>query len=114
VIYDPVGGKVSEAAFRSIGWRGRHLVIGFANGEIPAIPLNLTLLKGASLVGVFWGGFVQREPENQAKGVAEMFGWMAEGKLKPRISKTYRLDEVRQALVDMSERKVTGKIVVVP
>jgi NADPH2:quinone reductase len=114
VIYDPVGGKFSEAAFRSIGWRGRHLVIGFANGDIPAIPLNLTLLKGASLVGVFWGSFTQREPKVFANGVAEMLGWMAEGKLKPRISKTYNLNDVPQALVDMSERKVTGKIVVVP
>jgi NADPH2:quinone reductase len=74
----------------------------------------LTLLKGASLVGVFWGSFTQREPKVFANGVAEMLGWMAEGKLKPRISKTYNLNEVPQALVDMSERKVTGKIVVVP
>jgi len=114
VIYDPVGGKFSEAAFRSIGWRGRHLVIGFANGEIPAIPLNLTLLKGASLVGVFWGSFTQREPKVFAAGVAEMFAWIAAGKLKPRISKTYKLEEAAQALVDMSERKVTGKVVVTP
>jgi NADPH2:quinone reductase len=114
VIYDPVGGKFSEAAFRSIAWRGRHLVIGFANGEIPAIPLNLTLLKGASLVGVFWGSFVQREPQNQTKGIAEMLGWMKEGKIKPLISKTYTLDEAPQALRDMADRKVTGKIVITP
>jgi NADPH2:quinone reductase len=114
VIYDPVGGKYSEAAFRSIGWRGRHLVIGFADGEIPAIPLNLTLLKGASLVGVFWGSFVQREPANNMKGISEMLGWMQEGKIKPRISKTYTLDEAPQALRDMAARKVTGKIVILP
>jgi NADPH2:quinone reductase len=114
VIYDPVGGKFSEAAFRSIGWRGRHLVIGFADGEIPAIPLNLTLLKGASLVGVFWGSFVQREPQNNMKGISEMLGWMKEGKIKPRISKTYTLDEAPQALRDMAARKVTGKIVITP
>jgi NADPH2:quinone reductase len=114
VIYDPVGGKFSEAAFRSIAWRGRHLVIGFANGEIPAIPLNLTLLKGASIVGVFWGSFVQREPQNQTKGIAEMLGWMKEGKIKPLISKTYTLDEAPQALRDMADRKVTGKIVITP
>jgi NADPH2:quinone reductase len=114
VIYDPVGGKFSEAAFRSIAWRGRHLVIGFANGEIPAIPLNLTLLKGASLVGVFWGSFTQREPQNHMKGISEMLGWMKEGKIKPRISKTYTLDEAPQALRDMAARKVTGKIVITP
>jgi NADPH2:quinone reductase len=114
VIYDPVGGKFSEAAFRSIGWRGRHLVIGFAAGDIPAIPLNLMLLKGASLVGVFWGDFVRREPGRFAEGVKEMFGWMEEGKLKPLISQTYRLEEAPRALTDMAERRVTGKIVIVP
>jgi NADPH2:quinone reductase len=114
VIYDPVGGKFSEAAFRSIGWRGRHLVIGFANGDIPAIPLNLTLLKGASLVGVFWGSFTQREPQKFMQGISEMLAWMQEGKIKPLISKTYTLDEAPQALRDMAERKVTGKIVITP
>jgi NADPH2:quinone reductase len=114
VIYDPVGGKYSEAAFRSIGWRGRHLVIGFAAGDIPALPLNLALLKGASLVGVFWGDFVRREPANNMKGISEMLGWMQEGKIKPLISKTYTLDEAPQALLDMAARKVTGKIVITP
>jgi NADPH2:quinone reductase len=114
VIYDPVGGKFSEAAFRSIGWRGRHLVIGFAAGDIPALPLNLALLKGASLVGVFWGDFVRREPANNMKGIGEMLGWMKEGKIKPLISKTYSLDEAPQALLDMAARKVTGKIVITP
>jgi NADPH2:quinone reductase len=114
VIYDPVGGKFSEAAFRSIGWRGRHLVIGFAAGDIPALPLNLALLKGASLVGVFWGDFVRREPANNMKGISEMLGWMQEGKIKPLISKTYTLDEAPQALQDMAARKVTGKIVITP
>jgi len=114
VIYDPVGGKFSEAAFRSIGWRGRHLVIGFAAGDIPALPLNLALLKGASLVGVFWGDFVRREPANNMKGVGEMLGWMQEGKIKPLISKTYALEQAPQALLDMAARKVTGKIVITP
>jgi NADPH2:quinone reductase len=114
VIYDPVGGKYSEAAFRSIGWRGRHLVIGFAAGDIPALPLNLALLKGASLVGVFWGDFVRREPANNMKGISEMLGWMKDGKIKPLISKTYTLDEAPQALRDMAARKVTGKIVITP
>ncbi len=114
VIYDAVGGKFAEPAFRSIGWRGRYLVVGFANGEIPSLPLNLALLKGASLVGVFWGEFAKREPKNNFAGMAEMLGWIMEGKLKPLISKTYRLDEVPQALADMAARKVTGKIVVTP
>lgn len=114
VIYDPVGGKYTEAAFRSIGWRGRHMIIGFADGTIPALPLNLALLKGASLMGVFWGDFARREPQNHMKGIAEMIGWMGQGKIKPLISKTYRLDEAPQALLDMAARKVTGKIVIRP
>ena len=114
VIYDPVGGKFAEPAFRSIAWRGRYLVVGFADGEIPALALNLALLKGASLVGVFWGEFAKREPQNNQKGMAEMFGWIREGKLKPRISKTYKLEEVPQALMDMAARRVTGKVVIAP
>lgn len=114
VIYDPVGGKFAEPAFRSIGWRGRYLVIGFANGQIPALPLNLMLLKGASVVGVFWGEFTKREPAANAAGMAEMLEWLAQGKLRPHISGTYRLDQVAQALNDMSARKVTGKILIVP
>jgi NADPH2:quinone reductase len=114
VIYDPVGGKFSEAAFRSIAWRGRHLVIGFAAGDIPAIPLNLMLLKGASLVGVFWGEFTKREPGNWMKGVGELLGWIREQKIKPLISRTYTLEETGQALADMAARKVTGKIVIKP
>jgi NADPH2:quinone reductase len=114
VIYDPVGGKFAEPAFRSIGWRGRYLVIGFANGQIPALPLNLMLLKGASVVGVFWGEFTKREPAANAAGMAEMLDWLAQGKLRPHISGTYRLDQVAQALNDMSARKVTGKILIVP
>jgi NADPH2:quinone reductase len=114
VIYDPVGGKFAEPCFRSIAWRGRYLVVGFADGDIPALPLNLPLLKGASLVGVFWGEFAKREPANNQNGMAEMFGWIREGKLKPLISRTYRLDEAAQALMDIAARKVVGKVVVVP
>lgn len=114
VIYDPVGGKFAEPAFRSIAWRGRYLVIGFADGEIPALPFNLALLKGASIVGVFWGEFAKREPGNNQNGHAEMMGWIREGKLKPRISKTYTLEEAPQALMDMAARKVTGKVVIKP
>ncbi|MFY7856342.1 MAG: NADPH:quinone oxidoreductase family protein, partial [Rubrivivax sp.] len=89
VIYDPVGGIYAEPAFRSIAWRGRYLVVGFANGEIPKLPLNLALLKGASLVGVFWGEFAKREPQANLAAMRQMMGWMAEGKLKPRVSARY-------------------------
>ncbi|GIZ52595.1 NADPH:quinone oxidoreductase family protein [Noviherbaspirillum aridicola] len=114
VIYDPVGGIYAEPAFRSIGWRGRYLVIGFANGEIPKLPLNLPLLKGASIVGVFWGEFARREPKANAAAMQELMRWMAEGKVRPHISGRYALAETPQALNDMAARKVTGKIVIQP
>jgi NADPH2:quinone reductase len=114
VIYDPVGGIYAEPAFRSIGWRGRYLVVGFANGEIPKLPLNLTLLKGASLVGVFWGDFAKREPKANLNAMRELMGWLAEGKIKPRISGHYKLADTPLALQDMAARKVTGKIVIKP
>ncbi|TDV36361.1 NADPH:quinone reductase-like Zn-dependent oxidoreductase [Paraburkholderia caballeronis] len=114
VIYDPVGGAYAEPAFRSIGWRGRYLVVGFANGEIPKLPLNLALLKGASIVGVFWGDFARREPERNAAAFAQMLGWIDEGKLKPYVSKRYALADTPQALADMVARQVTGKIVIEP
>ncbi len=112
VIYDPVGGAYTEAAFRSIAWRGRHLVIGFANGEIPKLPLNLALLKGASVVGVFWGDFVRREPHAHAAAMRELMQWQADGKIRPHVSATYALAAVPQALNDMASRKVSGKIVI--
>ncbi len=114
VIYDPVGGPFAEPALRSIAWRGRYLVIGFANGEIPKIPLNLALLKGCSIVGVFWGGFVGAEPAAAAAGITELFGWLREGKLKPEISARYSLADAPKALRAMMDRKVTGKVVVLP
>lgn len=114
VVYDPVGGDYSEAAFRSIAWRGRYLVVGFANGEIPKLPLNLTLLKGASLVGVFWGEFAKREPKANLAAMRELLGWLAEGKIKPRISARYALADTARALEDMAARKVTGKVVILP
>jgi NADPH2:quinone reductase len=109
VIYDPVGGDYSEPAFRSIAWRGRYLVVGFANGEIPKLPLNLTLLKGASLVGVFWGEFAKREPKANAQAMRQLMGWLAEGKINPHISARYALADIAQAA-----RRVTGKVVIVP
>ncbi len=114
VIYDPVGGIYAEPAFRSIGWRGRYLVVGFANGEIPKLPLNLTLLKGASLVGVFWGEFAKREPKANMGAMRELMGWLAEGKIKPLISGRYALADTGKALGDMAARKVTGKVVIQP
>lgn len=114
VIYDPVGGRYAEPAFRSIGWRGRYLVIGFAAGEIPSLPLNLPLLKGASVVGVFWGDFTRREPARHLQGMNELVGWLQAGRLRPHVSATYALGQVAQALHDLSARKVTGKILIVP
>jgi NADPH:quinone reductase len=114
VIYDPVGGVYTEPAFRSIGWRGRYLVVGFANGEIPKLPLNLALLKGASIVGVFWGEFTKREPEREAAGFAEMTGWIRSGKLRPFVSAHYPLEKAAQALNDIAARRVVGKVVITP
>jgi NADPH2:quinone reductase len=112
VVYDPVGGQYSEAALRGTAWRGRFLVVGFANGEIPKIPLNLTLLKGCSIVGVFWGDFARREPEANAKVIAELFRWLGEGKIKPHVSAKYPLARTVDALNAMAARQVTGKVVV--
>ena len=114
VIYDPVGGKYAEPAFRSIGWRGRYLVVGFADGEIPKLPLNLMLLKGASVVGVFYGDFARREPKANMAAMMQMMGWMAEGKIRPRISGRYPLARTADALRAIAERQVTGKVVIIP
>ena len=114
VIYDPVGGDLTEPAFRSIAWGGRHLVVGFAAGATPSIPLNLPLLKGASLVGVFWGGFARHQPDKQRAETEEMMSWLAAGRLRPKVSRRYRLADVATALTDMAERRVIGKVVIVP
>jgi NADPH2:quinone reductase len=111
VVYDPVGGPYTELALRSIAWRGRLLVVGFAAGEIPKIPLNLTLLKGCSIVGVFWGEFTRREPQRFAQAMEKLARWFAEGKLKPHISGTFPLERAADALTLMAERKVKGKVV---
>ena len=114
VIYDPVGGIYTEPAFRSIGWRGRYLVVGFANGEIPKLPANLMLLKGASMVGVFWGDHVRRDPKANAAAMREMMGWVAEGKLKPLVSARYSLADTAKAFEALAARQATGKIVIEP
>ena len=113
VVYDPVGGDLAEPVFRSIAWRGRYLVIGFAQGGIPALPLNLALLKGASIVGVFWGEFARREPKNNARALAELAGWYAQGKIKPAIDRTLPMSALSDAFARMGSRQVQGKIVLV-
>ena len=112
VIYDPVGGDYSEAALRATKWNGRYLVIGFAAGEIPRIPLNLALLKGCSIVGVFWGRFTKEEPQNHMQNTMELMQMYGEGKIKPHIHKIYPLAETPKALEDMMNRKVRGKVVI--
>ncbi|WP_020652883.1 NADPH:quinone oxidoreductase family protein [Massilia niastensis] len=114
LIYDPVGGPYSEPALRSIAWRGRHLVVGFAAGEIPRLPWNLMLLKGASVVGVFWGDFTRKEPQAHAAAMQRLTDWMAEGTLRPLVSARYPLADTARALNDMAARKVVGKIVIQP
>jgi NADPH:quinone reductase len=111
VVYDPVGGPYTEPALRSIAWRGRLLVVGFAAGDIPRIPLNLTLLKGCSIVGVYWGEFSRREPQRFAESMRQLARWFADGKLKPHVSSFFPLDRAADALTLMAERKVKGKVV---
>jgi NADPH2:quinone reductase len=111
VVYDAVGGPYTEPALRSLAWRGRLLVVGFAAGEIPKIPLNLTLLKGCSIVGVFWGDFARREPERLAARMEQLARWFQEGKLRPHVSESMPLSRAREALELMASRKVTGKLV---
>ena len=112
VIYDPVGGELFEEAFRSIAWNGRLLVVGFASGTIPSLPANLPLLKGASLVGVFWGAFAQRQPQDNAANFQQLFQWFAEDKLKPLVSQTYPLEKAGEAIDHLGQRRAVGKVVV--
>ena len=113
VVCDPVGGDLAEPAFRSIAWRGRYLVIGFADGAIPSLPLNLPLLKGASIVGVFWGEFVRREPQAFARGLAEFAGWYRDGRVKPVLDRVLPMDRLADAFARMASRQALGKIVLV-
>jgi NADPH:quinone reductase len=113
VAFDPLGGDYSEPVLRSMAWGGRFLVIGFASGEIPRIPLNLPLLKVSSIVGVFWGAFMERDPKHGRENIQELIAWINEGKLKPHVSATYPLEHVADALNDLMEREVTGKAVLV-
>ncbi len=114
IVFDAVGGPYSEPALRAMAWQGRHLVVGFAAGEIPKIPLNLTLLKGCEIVGVFWGSFAMRQPaKNHAHG-ERILAWVAEGKLHPHIDGVYPFERAAEALLRMERREVRGKLVLVP
>ncbi|MNZ36006.1 Quinone oxidoreductase 1 [compost metagenome] len=112
VIYDPVGGDLFDQAVRGIAWNGRLLVVGFASGRIPQLPVNLALLKGAAVLGVFWGAFAQRQPADNAANFKQLFAWFAEGKLKPLVSQTFPLAEAGAAIDLLGQRKALGKLVV--
>ena len=113
LVVDPVGGDLAEPAFRSIAWRGRYLVVGFAGGSIPSLPLNLALLKGASIVGVFWGSFTRREADRHAAAMAELAGWYAQGKVEPKVERTLSMRDLPEACRAMTGRGVRGKLVLV-
>jgi NADPH2:quinone reductase len=114
VIYDPVGGAYAEAALRSIAWQGRFLVIGFAAGEIPKIPLNLALLKGCDIVGVFWGSFIERDPKGHQANMAQLVRWAAAGKLSAHVHEVYPLKDTAAALKAIASRTVMGKVILRP
>jgi NADPH2:quinone reductase len=111
VVYDPVGGALSEPALRGMAWRGRFLVVGFAAGGIPSLPLNLPLLKGCAILGVFYGGFMRNEPARNEENQRELVAWIQQGKLRPHIYAVYPLDQAADAMNDLTSRKVTGKVV---
>ncbi|SDM44985.1 NADPH2:quinone reductase [Oryzisolibacter propanilivorax] len=113
LVFDPVGGRLAEPAFRSIAWRGRYLVIGFAGGAIPALPLNLPLLKGASIVGVFWGEYARREPQANAAMLQQLTDWHADGRIRPVIDRTMPMSQLPAAIERMTSRAVLGKLVLV-
>jgi NADPH2:quinone reductase len=113
LVYDPVGGDLSEPALRSMAWNGRFLVVGFAAGRIPSPPLNLPLLKGCSIVGVFWGAFTRNEPARNVVNLQELLLWWSEGRLQPHVSAVYPLERAVDALNDLVQRRVQGKAVLV-
>jgi NADPH2:quinone reductase len=112
VIYDPVGGDLAELALRAIAWKGRFLVIGFASGTIPKIPLNLTLLKGCDIRGVFWGAFAEKEPEANAANNAQLLRWTAEGKIRDEADEIVSLDQAKEAIARIAARQAKGKILI--
>jgi NADPH:quinone reductase len=112
VIYDAVGGDYAEPALRSIAWEGKYLVVGFAAGDIPKIPLNLALLKGCDIVGVFWGAWVGKNPQRHQESVAELLEMYAQGKIKPFVSERFPLARAAEAIKHLASRKAMGKVVV--
>lgn len=114
VVFDPVGGAFTEAALRNCAWRGRHLVIGFAGGEIPRLPANLTLLKGCSLIGVFFGRYVKTEPAAWSSDLKTLFGWLRAGRVRPHIAQRYPLERGAEALTALLARRALGKLVITP
>ncbi len=112
VVFDPIGGERSEAAFRCMAWEGRHLVVGFAAGDVPRLPLNLPLLKGASIVGVYWGNFLRRDVDTTRAHMRDLFELHASGAVRPPVTRSYRMEEAGQALRDVMERRVKGKVVI--
>ncbi|MAL97557.1 NADPH:quinone oxidoreductase family protein [Hydrocarboniclastica marina] len=111
VVYDPVGGDFTEQALRCMAWEGRHLIVGFAAGDIPKIPANLTLLKGCQVVGVFWGSFTMKDPKANAQNVADLLGFYEQGRIHPKVSEVHPFEDYVEALKGLSERRAKGKIV---
>jgi NADPH2:quinone reductase len=114
VVMDPVGGDYAEQALRSMAWRGRHLVVGFTDGQIPRLPLNLVLLKGCAIVGVFWGDFIRREPKAAQTDLRDLVDLLRQGKITPLISGRYSLEQGAQAILELSQRRAQGKLIVLP
>ncbi|MBL4727449.1 MAG: zinc-binding dehydrogenase, partial [Rhizobiaceae bacterium] len=114
VVFDVVGGEVFDACSRAMAWNGRLLVVGFTSGTIPKFPVNLALVKGYSVVGVFWGTFTRKEPKIYAKNMAELMGWYSAGKIKPYVENTFALSDASNALNHIHDRKAVGKIVLKP
>lgn len=114
VVYDPVGGELTEAALRSTAWEGRLLIVGFASGPIPKVPMNLVLLKGCQIVGVFWGSFAAREPAKNQANLEQCLAWIAEGKLKPHLDAVLPFERAAEALERLATRSVRGKVVLTP
>jgi NADPH:quinone reductase len=114
VLYDPVGGAYAEPSLRAMAWGGRYLVLGFASGTIPKIPLNLVMLKGCAIIGVFWTAFVERYPEKHRANMIELLDWCKKGLIAPHIHASFALIETAKALSLIEGRKVTGKVIVNP
>nr|WP_244314436.1 NADPH:quinone oxidoreductase family protein [Pannonibacter sp. XCT-53] len=114
VVYDPVGGDLAEQALRATAWEGRYLVVGFAAGQIPKIPLNLVMLKGCDIRGVFWGEAIIRDPEGHWANMAQILDWVRQGKLKPHVHAVYPMERTAEAIQEIADRKVRGKIIVKP